>query len=110
MKLFDIVNKSNRGHYIVAENEEDARKVFAHLYPKSTVKDVAEMGPMNEDTGYKSLKKILAGIKKGQLAKQVIAMDFRQFANDVLLPMANGKDPRKQLYKDDHWFFLKEVT
>jgi hypothetical protein len=104
MKLFDIANMSRRGHWIIAESEEDAKAVFSNLFPRSKIRDVVELDASKEDT---SLTMLLNGEHKGWIGKEatvVTAQKMLQQLRDTVLLKQPVKIPQGK------WFFLKEHT
>jgi hypothetical protein len=101
MKLFDVANTSLKGHYIVAEDEEDAKRVFTSLYPGSKIREVGEVD-FSQNSGYPSLKQILDGTEKGQLAMEFHPLDFSEVAQEIM----TGKKVAKP---DNKWFFVQKI-
>jgi hypothetical protein len=99
MKLFDIANMGRKGHWIVAENEEDAKAVFSKLFPRSKIRDITELEVDPKD---KTLVVLLNGKDKGWIGKTIHLMTTEQMTKKYLLKQRVKMPP-------DKWFFIKNT-
>lgn len=93
MKLFDIANQVGRGHWIVAEDENDAKIVFTKLFPTFKIKEIGEQWPRKDD---QSLIDLLKGTEKGRIAQEIFPLTFQE--------MMAGKN-----MKPGKWYFEKKA-
>ena len=102
MNVYEVVNKSGRGAWILADGDEDAKRVFMLLFPRSkisTTKLVTFTKRDFENFDEASLQVLLNGKDKGQLGAEVKSYSFA----DVLSGLAANDKTKSR------WKLMKKV-